>query len=102
MPQTAEEFEVSAFALRLNRGQHWHAHLQRGLVSSSCNAMQLLVVVAHYHAIVHVAPSMASLSAKGYGRPGEILADFLVAFLSTHYFSMFFWNRSCYIADLAL
>ena len=70
LPQDTEEFEVSAFALRLNGGQHWHAHLHHGLVSSSCNAMQLLVVVAHYHAIVHVAPSMASLSAKGYGRPG--------------------------------
>lgn len=63
------EQEVSAFALRLNQGQHWFLHLHHGLVSSSCTAMQLLVVAAHYYAIVHVAPSMASLAAKGYGRP---------------------------------
>lgn len=70
MPRAAraEEEEIAAFALRLNHGHHWHTHLRRGLLSAS-KAVQLLVMAAHYYAIVHVAPSMALLAAKGHGRP---------------------------------
>lgn len=72
MPQAAarqeEEEEIAAFALRLNRGHHWHTHLRRGLLSAN-TSVQLLVIAAHYYAIVHVAPSMALLAAKGHGRP---------------------------------
>lgn len=67
-----QEEEVVAFALRLNRGQHWHTYLKQGLLlasSSSTNAMHLLIMAAHYYAIVHVAPTMSSLSARGYGKP---------------------------------